>query len=135
VDLAIEGSGTEITGTEGVQFSGFVASFSDLLDPDLHVPSDYFVLVDWQDGTSASNGIITQPDPTRNEFVVEASHTMAGGDDQMIEITIISPGGNTIVRTTIADVVDSELDILQVNSPTPGGHKLLRDHHLERWTG
>jgi hypothetical protein len=119
VDLAIEGSGTEITGTEGVQFSGFVASFSDLLDPDLHVPSDYFVLVDWQDGTSASNGIITQPDPTRNEFVVEASHTMAGGDDQMIEITIISPGGNTIVRTTIADVVDSELDILQVNSPTP----------------
>jgi subtilisin family serine protease len=106
-DLPMSGQGVTITGAEGDRFVGTVATFSDLLDPDTHVPEAYAANIDWGDGTSSfgvveSTGVKT--------FRVVADHLFAGGDAD-ITVRIFSPGGGILTVMSRANITDSVITI------------------------
>src|SRR5207245_420714 len=76
-DAALSASGTAVSATEGISFSGQVASFT---DANPTAPLTDFTTgmggasINWGDGTSATTGTVTQ---SGGAFVVSGSHTYA----------------------------------------------------------
>jgi len=124
-DAPLMATGTPVHAIEGAVFSGQVATFTDA-NPDA-TTSDYppFGLVNepmggfpgsvippgasinWGDGTSPSNGTVTQPGGTGSPFVVTGSHTYTKAGSYTISVTINDLGGSTTSTTTTATVTES----------------------------
>jgi hypothetical protein len=105
-DLPITASGTTVSATEGANFSGSVASFT---DPDTAaMASEYEATIEWGDG-SKSTGTISGP--TGGPFSVSGEHTYAEEGSYTITVTItdVDNSSNIATATSTANVVDAAL--------------------------
>jgi PKD repeat protein len=103
-DAALTAHGTTITPTEGLAFSGVVATFTDA-DPN-GVTSDYTDTIDWGDGTTTSGTIVANGS---GGFNVVGTHTYAEEGASTIHVTIKDVGGSMAMATSAAAVQDAAL--------------------------
>src|SRR4029077_6452994 len=101
-----------VSATEGIAFSGQVASFTDA-NPSAPL-SDFttasaLASINWGDGTPTTTGTITQPGGLGTPFVVSGTHTYADEGSHTITITITDKGGSTAKPTATAIVADAAL--------------------------
>jgi hypothetical protein len=98
-DAALSAQGTSITATQGITFSGVVATFT---DANLNAPlSDFTATIAWGDGSS-SNGSI-QVDPNGG-FDVIGSHAYSSAGTDAITIQISDVGGSSATTNSTAQV-------------------------------
>ena len=90
---SLSATGVSFSGVEGTQFSGTVATFSDL---DHSVAAGEFsASISWGDGTSASSGTIAG---SNGSFTVAGSHTYA--DEKATPYAVTVTVTQTATRTT-----------------------------------
>src|SRR5439155_60539 len=108
-DAALTASGTAVSATEGISFSGQVASFT---DANPTAPLTDFTTgtggasINWGDGTSATAGTVTQ---SGGAFMVSGSHTYSEEGSFTVTISITDKGGSTKSVTATATVADAAL--------------------------
>src|SRR5207249_541210 len=111
-DAALTASGTAVSATEGIAFSGQVASFT---DANPAAPLTDFTTgtggasINWGDGTSATAGTVTQPGGVGTAFLVSGSHTYADEGSHTVTVTITDKGGSTATPTATATIADAAL--------------------------
>jgi hypothetical protein len=112
-DADLSASGTAVTTTEGLAFSGQVATFTDA-NPSASL-SDFAtagaVMIDWGDGTPQSAGNVVQPGGVGTAFIVRGSHTYAEEGSKSISVVITDEGGATTTANTTATIADAPLAI------------------------
>src|SRR5262249_37213136 len=108
-DATLTATGTAVSTTEGVNFSGQVASFTDA-NPTAPL-GDFTVTIDWGDGSPATTGIVPQPGGVGTTFVVNGSHTYAeeSAVPHTITVNITDVGDSTASTTSSASVGDATL--------------------------
>jgi streptogramin lyase len=89
-DLPLTAAGLTVRATQGQQFTGTVATFTDA-DPS-GVVSDYTTTIAWGDGTT-SPGTIVRLVGTSTPFAVLGSHVYAASGSRAIVVTILDKGG------------------------------------------
>ena len=102
----ITGQGTTFSATEGQEFSGTVATFT---DPDPSSTAvEYSATIDWGDGTTTSGTI---SGPIGGPFTVSGKHTYAdeGTDSAVVKITDTDTPSNTAAANSTANVTDASL--------------------------
>ncbi len=109
-DAALTATGTTIDATEGVAFSGMVASFTDA-NPRA-VPTEFTATIDWGDKTAATSGTIAA---VMGGFAVSGTHTYAEEGTYKITVTNRDVGGSVAVASSTAKVVDAPLMAAGVN--------------------
>jgi streptogramin lyase len=111
LDPPLTAAGTSVSASEGVPFTGVVATFT---DPDpLAKPGDYTTTITWDDGTTTA-GQVTED--TSGTFYVSGSHTYADpGYGLVMNVTIADQDGNTTTVTSFANV--SQAPLLGVGLP------------------
>jgi hypothetical protein len=93
-------SGTTVSATQDVLFSGAVASFDDANESD--TPAAFSVGIDWGDGTPASAGTVTG---SAGSFLVEGSHTFVAPGTYAVSVTVTdAETGVTATALTSAEV-------------------------------
>ena len=105
-DPAITAKGVDIKSTEGQNFSGTVATFT---DPDpKSMATEYNATIDWGDTTS-SPGTITGP--TGGPFTVKGDHVYAEEGTYTVKVTITDTDNtsNTATASPTATVADAAL--------------------------
>ena len=111
-DAPLAASGLTIQATEGLSFSGTVATFTDA-DPNGAV-GDYTATIRWGDGTSTTSGSIAAD--AVSGFDVNGTHTYADLGTYTITVTITDGSGeSTVTHSTAtakstADVSDADLN-------------------------
>jgi len=102
----ISAQGLSFSATEGQEFSGAVATFTDP-NPSA-AASEYSATIDWGDG-AATGGTISGP--TSGVFTVSGKHTYSdeGTHNVLVTITDIDTAGNTATATSTANVADAPL--------------------------
>jgi hypothetical protein len=116
-DASLTAGGTPISATEGILFSGPVATFS---DADLNAPLSDFTTgsggatLDWGDG-AATAGVITQPGGVGTVFVVSGSHTYQDEGSQTVTVTINDRGSSTTAVVSSATIADAGLTVTAVS--------------------
>src|SRR5260370_37434463 len=106
-DAAITAKGTTFGATEGVTFTGAVATFT---DPEpASTPAEYSATIDWGDTTSATPGTISGP--PGGPFTVSGTHMYAeqGTYAATVTITDIDTPSNTATAHSTARVSDARL--------------------------
>lgn len=106
-DQAITATGQNISATEGQNFSGPVATFT---DPDpMSTAAEYSASINWGDGSPASAGVITGP--VGGPFTVSGDHVYAEEGSYTVTVTItdIDNPGNTATTSATATVADAAL--------------------------
>src|SRR5439155_852991 len=111
-DAGLTASGTAVSATEGIAFSGQVASFTDA-NPTASL-TDFTTgtggaSINWGDGTSATAGTVTQPGCAGTAFLVSGSHTYADEGSHTVTVTITDKGGSTATPTATATIADAAL--------------------------
>ena len=101
-DYPIVGAPVAISGTEGVAFSGAVATFTDA-DPDGGSPSEYTVAIDWGDGTTTT-GVVSG---SAGSYTVSGSHAFAD-EASGVTMTIRDAGGSSAVVHSPANIADAD---------------------------
>jgi uncharacterized delta-60 repeat protein len=97
--LGLAGSNLSITCSEGVTFSGVVATFA---DADPHgFAGEYVANIDWGDGTSATPGIITA---NGLGFDVSGTHTYAEEGTRSLKVIIQDLGEEQIATQGLSTV-------------------------------
>lgn len=112
--------------TEGVSFTGLVASF---IDGNSEAPLDDFTAtIDWGDGTPWVFGSITQPGGIGTPFLVSATHTYAdsgvngGIGNFTITARIVDTEGANLTLTNTVDVSDVAISVSgQLNASSDSG--------------
>ncbi|HVX11746.1 MAG TPA: TIGR03118 family protein [Pirellulales bacterium] len=107
-DAPLTASKVTFTATDGIAFTGSVASFSDANSAAL--PSDFTATIDWGDGTSATAGTVIA---AGGQFAVTGSHIYARPGSLQVTVTINDKGGSSAGVTGEADVLPAPL------SPNP----------------
>jgi hypothetical protein len=133
-DAPLSVTATPVNATEGLSFSGQIATFTDgnpnagldnftsiVACPDIIVvgyppfpcpmgPVSN-VTIDWGDGTTPElgNGTISEPGGVGTPFVVNGSHTYADESFYTIKVTITDNGGSKVIGTCTATVADAPL--------------------------
>lgn len=105
-DQAIAATGVPIAATEGIPFSGPVATFT---DPDTSaVATDYTATINWGDGTPIAVGTVGG---SSGSFTVSGSHVYAeeGTHTVRVVITDVDTSTNTATTTSTATVADAAL--------------------------
>src|SRR5205823_5176238 len=102
-DAALTASATPIVATEGVSFSGVVASFTDA-NPNA-TAGDYSATINWGDGAITA-GTITAGE---GNFTVSGSHTYAEEGSYTVTVSIKDAGGSTASANSTATVDDAAL--------------------------
>jgi hypothetical protein len=103
-----------ITPTEGLSFSGTVASFTDTNTT--NVGSDFTATINWGDGTS-SVGTVTGGNGT---LVVLGTHTYMEEGTNTITVMIAEDGSSTVTQTATSagNVADAALTITSLIGPS-----------------
>ena len=100
--------------TEGVVFSGQVASFTNT-NPTATASEYNYVMIDWGDGTPNSAGTVSQPGGPGAAFIVSGTHTYAdagvnaGFGTYPVTVNIHDQDGLTLAITNTAVVADVPL--------------------------
>jgi hypothetical protein len=101
-DAALTATGTNFNATEGVSFTGQVATFTDA-NPKGTI-SDFTATINWGDGTATSAGTITQPGGAGTTFVVSGTHTYAMKGTDSVTVSISDKGGSPASASPTATV-------------------------------
>jgi len=104
-DPKIAATGHNVTGTEGAELSGTVATFT---DPDASATADqYSATIEWGDGTESSGTV----SGSGGEFSVSGSHTYAeeGSYTVTTKIGDVDNPSNTAIATSTATIGDAPL--------------------------
>jgi len=101
-DFTLTASGTTISGTEGGQFSGTVATFVDSA-PNGGSLGLFTATIIWGDGLSSSGTL----SGGGGNYTVAGTHTFAD-ESSAVTITIADIGGATATATTVANVADAD---------------------------
>jgi hypothetical protein len=80
---ALTATGYDLSGNEGQQVNGIVATFTDVTNP-INLPGDFTANINWGDGSSSDGTITAQG----NLFVVRGSHTYAEKGSYSISVRI-----------------------------------------------
>ena len=110
-ELPITASGTAVTATEGLVYTGPTATFS---DPDpTATPAEYSATINWGDGSPATSGTVTGP--TGGPFTINGSHSYVeeGSYTVSVSITDTDTPANSAATSSLATVADAAL------APTP----------------
>ena len=105
-EQSINASGMTLTATEGGQFSGAVASFT---DPDTTaIAADYTASINWGDGSAASAGSISG---SGGSFTISGVHTYMEEATYSVSVTITDTDNatNTANARPTARVADAQL--------------------------
>jgi len=105
-EKAITAAGVAVAATEGIAFSGSVATFT---DPDTTaLASEYTATIDWGDTTSSSAGTIAG---SAGSFTVSGGHTYAEEGTHTVTVTIADAdnAANGAIVTPTATVADAAL--------------------------
>jgi len=115
------GTGLAITATQGVAFTGAVASFTDT--DAANVPGDFTATINWGDTTTTA-GIVSGGSGT---FLVSGSHTYAGAGTFPVTVTLSddAPGTATATAVGSASVAAAPVNANASAVPTLGGLGLL----------
>jgi streptogramin lyase len=123
LDLPLAATGSTVNASEGMPFSGVVATFTDA-DPSA-LPSDYTTTISWGDGTTSAGQC---SEDASGVFYFTGSHTYADeGSGYAIAITIHDEDGSTTTASSTANVVQmpllpvAALVIAAEGSPVPAG--------------
>jgi hypothetical protein len=96
--------------TEGLPFSGTVATFT---DPDTNATaSEYSAIIDWGDGSAPSAGTINGP--TGGSFTVSGTHTYADEGTYRVLVTITDVDRATNVATANSTAIVGDAALLAV---------------------
>jgi uncharacterized delta-60 repeat protein len=112
-DASLAAMAASLQPTEGVSFSGEVASFTDgnanALLTDFTQGSGG-AIINWGDG-STSTGTVTQPGGVATTFVVSGNHTYAEEGSSTITVTITDAGGSSATAKATVTIKNPD-DIL-----------------------
>jgi hypothetical protein len=104
------GSQTPVQATEGVPFSGDVATFS--YDNPIATAHDLSATIDWGDNVTSSGTIVSLG---QGEWAVQGSHTYqedsATSGGHSIAVTVESSSGQTTTLDNSANVADAQLEV------------------------
>jgi hypothetical protein len=114
-DQPITATGTTFSATEGQQYSGTVATFTDPITT--ATTSDYAASIDWGDGSPSSPGTISG---SGGNFTVSGAHTYAEEETSTVTVTIagVTNASNTATATSTANVSDAALTASCATLPT-----------------
>jgi hypothetical protein len=106
VDAALTPTGLTLAATEGAQFSGTVATFTDA-DPNA-TPASFTASIDWGDGAVTPGKVVYNPG---GGFAVTGSHTYAEEASTVpVAVTITDVAGNTQATAhSLINVADAPL--------------------------
>ena len=104
-------SNTAINPTQGVLFSGNVATFTDS-DGEMGASGSFTATIDWGDGTGTTTGTVTQPGGPGTAYAVSGSHTYATSGLKTLTVTI-QTNGSPIPETGQGS------NTITVNAPPP----------------
>ena len=90
LDPPLTATGTTISPSEGVPFSGLVGTFTDLAPN--RSPSDYLASVNWGDGTTTAGQVTEDASGT---FYVTGSHIYSPAEQYFIGVTITDQDGGS----------------------------------------
>jgi PKD repeat protein len=105
----LNGSGLPVTATEGSQFNGAVATFTNTGYPD-NPASDFTATIDWGDGTTDAGTV----SGSSGLFTVSGSHTYAdeGSFTTTVTLTDDVPGTASATATGTANVAEGDFGSL-----------------------
>src|SRR5207248_1427309 len=108
---ALSATGYDLSGFEGNEINGIVATFTDATYP-ANSPDDFTANINWGDGTSSLGTIASQG----NLFVVRGSHTYAEKGSYSISAGIQDDGRGVAAATTnsTATIADAPLTAMGV---------------------
>src|SRR6266478_1950462 len=99
---SISASGTTVTGSEGTNFNGVVATFTDT-DAGATV-NNFTTSIAWGDGTTSMGTV----QATADGFQVTGSHTYADEGASSVAVTINDIDGSTATATSTAQIADND---------------------------
>jgi hypothetical protein len=99
---SISASGTTITGSEGINFNGVVATFTDT-DANATI-GNFTTSIDWGDGTTSAGGV----QATANGFQVTGSHMYADEGSPSVVVTINDIDGSSATATRTTQIADND---------------------------
>jgi hypothetical protein len=109
-------TGGSVSGTEGAQLSGSVATFS---DSDNQAAGDYSATIGWGDGSSTA-GIVSETSP--GQYAVSGSHTYAEYGSYVVAVQVSDNDGATGQAQGAATVADAPISASGVGGPaSPAG--------------
>ena len=103
-DAPLAAAGVAVTPTEGIAFTGVVATFTDA-DPGGAV-SDYATQIVWGDGTTTTGTVAAN---VSGGFDVSGTHTYAEEGTYNITVAMLDRGGSKATANSIALVTDAPL--------------------------
>jgi hypothetical protein len=114
-DPKISAKGQNLSGTEGVEASGTVATFT---DPDTSATAgEYSASIEWGDGGSSSGTV----SGSGGSFSVSGGHTYAdeGTHPIAVKITDVDNSSNTATTSSTASIGDAALSATGVSTTSP----------------
>jgi hypothetical protein len=105
-DAALTATGTPISTTEGLPFSGAVAHFSDA-NP-LAIAANFSATITWGDGSTAAGTVVAN---AGGGFDVTGAHTYAHAGSKLLSVVINDVGGSTASAGATATVANATLNI------------------------
>jgi hypothetical protein len=114
-DAKITATGDNVSGTEGAEVSGTVATFT---DPDSSaVATDYVATIEWGDGTTTSGTV----SGSAGSFSVSGNHTYAEENSYPLTVVIsdIDELANSATTASTASIGDASLGASGVSATSP----------------
>jgi hypothetical protein len=103
---SLTGTGTSFTATEGLAFSGMVATFTDT-NP-ANTALGFAATIDWGDGTTSAGTVVEQA----GVYLVLGSHTYGDEGSFTATVTVTDPGAGTATASAQSTATVAEGDVL-----------------------
>ena len=103
-------TGATVSGSEGAQLSGSLATFADADDQPV---SDYSATIDWGDG-STSSGVVSQTGP--GQYAISGSHTYIESGSYAVGVDISDQDGDGAQAQGAATIADATVTASGVGS-------------------